>query len=55
MNLSWASITTLTTLTLAVGIAALSPQRQVLITYPTDAPESLLSEAKDAIEATVSP
>lgn len=31
-----------------------SPQRQVLITYPSDTPDATMSEAKSAIEAAVS-
>lgn len=36
---------------LAFGVNGLEPQRQVLITYPNDAPQSDLDEYKDAIEA----
>ena len=38
----------------ALGVGALSPERQVLITYPSDTPDSTLNEAKNSIEAAVS-
>lgn len=37
----------------AVGVNGLAPQRQVLVTYPQDTPESALDNAKDAIKASV--
>ncbi len=36
---------------LAFGVNGLDAQRQVLITYPNDAPQSDLDEYKNAIEA----
>ncbi|KAL8822677.1 MAG: hypothetical protein Q9191_006590 [Dirinaria sp. TL-2023a] len=36
---------------LALGVTAASPQKQVLITYPTDTPESALIQAKNSIES----
>lgn len=36
---------------LAVGVSALAPQRQVLITYPNDTPQSDLDDYKSAITA----
>ena len=38
----------------AVGAGGLAPQRQVLVTYPKDTPESTIDSAKDAIKAAVS-
>ena len=38
----------------ALGVGALSPERQVLVTYPSDTPDSTMNEAKNAIEAAVS-
>ncbi|CAF9935166.1 MAG: hypothetical protein HETSPECPRED_009682 [Heterodermia speciosa] len=35
----------------ALGVGALSPERQVLITYPNDTPDSTMIEAKNVIEA----
>lgn len=35
----------------AVGVNGLAPQRQVLITYPNDAPQSDLNDYKTAITA----
>ena len=40
-------------LQLALSIAAVAPQRQVLITYPNDTPPSELADAKSAIEEAV--
>ena len=37
----------------ALGVSALSPERQVLITYPNDTPDSTMNEAKNTIEAAV--
>ena len=34
----------------AVGVSGLAPQRQVLVTYPKDTPESTIDSAKDAIK-----
>ena len=39
---------------LALGITAATPQKQVLITYPADTPESALIQAKNSIEGAVS-
>lgn len=39
---------------LALRVPGLAPQKQVLITYPSDTPESALHEAKSSIEGTVS-
>ena len=36
-----------------VGVSGLAPQRQVLVTYPKDTPESTIDSAKDAIRAAV--
>lgn len=38
-----------------LGVTSLSPERQVLITYPSDTPASTISEAKSTIESAVSP
>ncbi len=38
----------------AVGVSGLAPQRQVLVTYPKDTPESTIDSAKDSIRAAVS-
>ena len=38
----------------ALSAGALSPERQVLITYPNDTPDLTLNEAKNTIEAAVS-
>ena len=38
----------------ALGANSLSPERQVLITYPSDTPDSTMSEAKSTIESAVS-
>lgn len=38
----------------AVGVSGLAPQRQVLVTYPKDTPESAIDSAKDSIRAAVS-
>ncbi|KAG7010176.1 hypothetical protein G7Y79_00001g004480 [Physcia stellaris] len=35
----------------ALGVTSLSPERQVLITYPSDTPASTISEAKSTIES----
>ena len=40
-------------LQLVLGIAAVAPQRQILITYPNDTPPSELAHAKSAIEEAV--
>ena len=37
----------------AVGANGLAPQRQVLVTYPKDTPESTIDNAKDAIKIAV--
>ncbi len=39
---------------LALGVNGLVPQKQVLITYPNDTPDSALSQAKTSIEEAVS-
>ena len=36
---------------ISTGVHTLDPQRQVLITYPPEAPQSDLNEYKSAIEA----
>lgn len=36
---------------ISFGVNGLAPQRQVLITYPADAPQSDLNEYKHAIES----
>ncbi len=36
-----------------VGVSGLAPQRQVLVTYPKDTPESTIDSAKDSIMAAV--
>ena len=36
-----------------LGVSGLAPQRQVLVTYPNDTPESTLDNAKDTIRAAV--
>ena len=38
----------------AIGVGGIAPERQVLVTYPKDTPESTLDSAKDAIRAAVS-
>ena len=40
---------------LSLGVNALAPQKQVLITFPNDTPDSALNEAKGSIEEAVSP
>ena len=35
--------------------AAAAPDKQVIITYPNDTPDSVLKQAKDAIKAAVGP
>jgi len=37
----------------AVGVSGLAPQRQVLVTYPKDTPESTIDNAKESIRAAV--
>jgi len=37
----------------AVGVSGLAPQRQVLVTYPKDTPESTIDSAKESIRAAV--
>ena len=39
---------------LAFAVNGLAPQKQVLITFPNDTPESALSNAKSSIEEAVS-
>ena len=39
---------------LALAVGAVTPQKQVLITYPADTPESTLSQARTSIESAVS-
>jgi len=39
---------------LALGVNGLAPQKQVLITFPNDTPDSALSQAKTSIEEGVS-
>jgi len=39
---------------LALGANTLAPQKQVLITFPNDTPDSALSQAKTSIEEGVS-
>ena len=39
---------------LMLATAALVPQKQVIITYSNETPDSVLVEAKDAIKAAVS-
>lgn len=39
---------------IALGVNGLAPQKQVLITYPNDTPDSALSQAKSSIEEAVS-
>ena len=39
---------------LALGANTLEPQKQVLITFPNDTPDSALSQAKTSIEEGVS-
>ena len=36
---------------IAVGVNGLAPQRQVLVTYPNEAPQSDLDDCKNSIEA----
>ena len=36
---------------LAIGVNGLAPQRQVLITYPSDTPQATLNEYRNAIVA----
>lgn len=50
MKLSFISIA-VALLTLAGAAAA--PDKQVIITYPNDTPDSVLKQAKDAIRAAV--
>lgn len=38
----------------ALAVGAVTPQKQVLITYPADTPESALSQARTSIEGAVS-
>lgn len=48
MNLSWL----LAFLgALVIGVKGLAPQRQVLITYPSDTPQATLNEYRSAIIA----
>ena len=37
----------------AIGVSGLAPQRQVLVTYPSNTPESTINEAKEAIKTAV--
>ena len=39
--------------TLALGVNGIASQKQVLITYPSDTPEVILSAAKSSIEKAV--
>jgi len=37
----------------AVAVLGLAPQKSVVVTYPQDTPDSVLTQAKDAIKAAV--
>lgn len=39
---------------LAIAVLAKAPQKPVIVSYPNDTPDSVLTEAKDAIRAAVS-
>jgi len=48
------AIVTLLFALLAIAVLAKAPQKPVIVSYPNDTPDSVLTEAKDAVRAAVS-